>query len=228
MKLKILGIKIELHWSWWALVFFHSLGSLFVFDLFGLAKELLILGTLLMLVVGHELAHAMAARAYGYETTKIIMHFLGGIAFIQMDNLKPIPGIVIAAAGPIFNLWLGALSALIIFSNPADILWIISEQERSYTALGEILAYFCIANFMLGAFNLLPAYPLDGGRIFRNLVFLITKDQFLAKTISNHLSIFFAGLFLILAYFYSLPMLAIFGMILGFLVWQESRTKYEF
>ena len=106
--------------------------------------------TLLMLftiVVLHELGHALAARHYGIPTQAITLYPIGGVARMQAGRFTPNQEIVVAAAGPAVNF---ALAGATVFFTPTP-----------------LLQLFLTYNLGLGLFNLLPAFPMDGGRILR-------------------------------------------------------------
>ena len=109
-------------------------------------------------VLVHELGHALAARAYGVKTLRITLWFLGGVA--QLDELPRRRGAeaVVAIVGPITSALLSvALAALL-------------RAEAVTGGLAFVVSYLAITNAGLALFNLLPALPLDGGRVLRSLL----------------------------------------------------------
>jgi len=111
-------------------------------------------------VVLHELGHALTARRYGVATRGITLWFLGGVA--QLDDMPRQRGAeaVVAIAGPITSAAIGALLA-----------WLVSSVALP-AGVTFVAAYLAITNVALALFNLLPALPLDGGRILRSLLAL--------------------------------------------------------
>jgi stage IV sporulation protein FB len=110
---------------------------------------------LFALVLAHELVHLLAARAHGLGTGEVMLFPFGGVATVaEALELDPKAEHYVALAGPLFNFVLAALSLVIYANMPA---W---RDE-------EIFLFFIRCNLVLGAFNLLPALPLDGGRILR-------------------------------------------------------------
>ena len=127
----------------------------------GLATALLFFAA----VVAHELGHALTAARFGIRTRRITLWPLGGLAEIEREPEKPAQEFAVAVAGPATSLLFGALclglSALVApVSAP----------------LGAIAAYLGMANLALALFNLLPGYPLDGGRVLRALVWGATRS----------------------------------------------------
>lgn len=121
----------------------------------GLPREVLILFSL---VLGHELAHILAAKLYRLPLGRIELFPFGGVGYLEkpleLDRHKEL---VVAAAGPLFNLIL-----LIIFAN-----WGRGVYNLPLIIDSELLSFLIRANFFLACFNLLPGLPLDGGRILR-------------------------------------------------------------
>lgn len=115
-------------------------------------------------VLVHELGHALTARAYGVRTQRITLWFLGGVA--QLDDMPRRPGAeaIVAIAGPITS---GVLSWL---------LWAALRGAEIGGGGGFVLAYLAVTNAGLAVFNLLPALPLDGGRVLRSLLALGVGD----------------------------------------------------
>jgi Zn-dependent protease len=137
-------------------------------------------------VVAHEFAHALVARRFGVRTSAITLFLFGGVA--TLDEEPPSPGAEawIASAGPA----LSALLALVAFG-----LMVLVERfvpGRSGTALGLLAAYLTLANGVLAVFNLLPAYPMDGGRVLRAFLWRLRRDRFSATVIAARVAIGFA------------------------------------
>lgn len=148
---KILGIPVRVHWTMLFLVMLMSWGA----GLLGLAAGLASLVLLFASIVAHELAHAMAARRYGIDTTEILLLPLGGVAKIAGEPATGKQEVVIALAGPAMSLGLAALTGVgAVLAAP-------------FPLLHGVLFALASANLMLGLFNLLPAFPMDGGRVLR-------------------------------------------------------------
>lgn len=152
---RLLGIDLHVHSTFVLLLGWIGLNSLAYSDpvLIGLSWLLPLI--LFSIVVMHELGHALAARRFGMATRDITLYPIGGIARLQSAPVTPNQEMLVAAAGPAVNFGLAALTlaaAPLLSSSP-------------------ILAYlggqFFMFNLGLGLFNLLPAFPMDGGRILR-------------------------------------------------------------
>ncbi len=134
--------------------------------LFGLA----VVVAVFTCVVGHELAHGFTAQRHGLAVYDITLLPIGGVARIEQVPLPPRREAEIALAGPLLNVLvaLGLLPALVAVAlargatNPLALLLLMRETSTS-----ALLAHVWLANVMLALFNLLPAFPMDGGRIVR-------------------------------------------------------------
>lgn len=122
-----------------------------------------LLGILFLLAVFasvllHELGHALVARRYGIATRRIILSPIGGIAQLEGMPQRPREELAVALAGPAVNFVLAAG------------LWLLTPVLAAIPLVSSLLPGVIVANLMLGAFNLLPAFPMDGGRALRALL----------------------------------------------------------
>jgi Zn-dependent protease len=122
---------------------------------FGLATALL----LAISITAHELGHALTAALFGFRTRDITLSLLGGCASLISLPRKAWQELLTALAGPLVSFVLAVVTLLCLMVFPIE----------NYF-LGSVLQYFMYMNFMLGAFNLLPGFPMDGGRIFRSVM----------------------------------------------------------
>lgn len=133
---------------------------------------------LFLCVLLHEFGHVFAARRYGIVTREITLLPIGGLASLESIPEKPAQEIVIALAGPAVNVVIAALLLLLLAVQGGAIdVQQAAELERSRSGLVMQLA---AANVMLVLFNLIPAFPMDGGRVLRAL--LATRLGFVRAT----------------------------------------------
>ncbi len=116
-------------------------------------------------IVVHELGHALVASRFGIRTRRITLLPIGGMAEIEREAEKPAEEFAIGIAGPLTSLLLGALFLGLYFaSRPISV------------PLGGIAVYLGLVNIALAAFNLIPGYPMDGGRVLRAIVWARSKS----------------------------------------------------
>jgi Zn-dependent protease len=179
-EFRVLGIDVKVHWAFLLILFLGAFtygagpGGWLLGGLYGVA-------TMLLVFVGvtlHEFGHALAARAYGIGTRGITLLPLGGVANLERIPEKPRQELVITAAGPAVNLAI----ALVLL----PVAWVVGGGaglgplafRDALTAnlvdpgLGSLLRFLIATNVLLAIFNLLPAFPLDGGRVVRALLAL--------------------------------------------------------
>ncbi len=172
----IFGLEIRVDLSWF-LIFFLILWSLTESLFPRVYPELSeitylfmgVLGTLLFFVslIAHELAHSLVAKVKGIPVAGITLFVFGGISRTRMDAETPGDEFQIAGVGPLVSLILAGLFALIAWLG----------RGASWTvAVTGVARYLASINLLLAIFNLLPGFPLDGGRLFRAVVWKITGD----------------------------------------------------
>ena len=175
---KIKGIEIGLHYSWFiiaALIAF-SLGGRFHqvnptwstgrVWFAALLTSLLFFVTLLL----HELAHSLVAQARGLKVKSITLFALGGVSQIEEDAPDAKTEFWVAIAGPLASLVIG----FVCLAIAAALGW--HPATEPHTAVSAVLVWLGYINVGLGIFNLIPGFPLDGGRVFRAVIWAITKD----------------------------------------------------
>jgi Zn-dependent protease/predicted transcriptional regulator len=177
---RLYGIPIYLHTSWFfifALITYSFVSEFSVLHLdldasrlWGLAllTSALFFGSL----VFHEMAHSVVAKHYKIPVVSITLFIFGGVARIGRDPARAVEEFNIAIAGPVSSFLLAGGFKLLTLS---------SSSNPVTVALGKVLASI---NFSLAVFNLLPGFPLDGGRIFRAVVWGLTKSYTRATKIA--------------------------------------------
>src|SRR5438445_2899531 len=169
---RILGIPIYVHPSWMIIFVLITMSLAMQFTqehpqwssaqhwTVGVATSLLFFASVLF----HELAHSMVARIYKIRVVSITLFVFGGVARIGREPAKAIQEFNIAIAGPLASLFLAAgFYSLALFFPYAQM-------------TGALAVWLWQTNAALALFNLLPGFPLDGGRIFRAIVWGLTKD----------------------------------------------------
>jgi Zn-dependent protease len=158
----IWGIPIELH-----ITFILLMGAIAVFSYPTFYLFALIL-FLFVFVVLHELAHTFVARHYNIRVRKVVLYPIGGVSEIEEIPENPSVEWRLAIAGPATSLLIGiVLFAVSLFTQ------IVAPRTSigsSLTTAGSLILDLAGLNLLLGAFNLIPAFPMDGGRVFRALL----------------------------------------------------------
>jgi Zn-dependent protease len=183
---RIFGIDIRVDWSW---LFIFALVAWNLSDLFSqshsgwsptLVWGLSIFAALLFFasVLGHELAHSLVAKAQGVPVRNITLFMFGGVSNIQRDPDSPGGEFWMALVGPLTSLVLGGLLLVIgggavgqvsNLSDPAKVVAQLSPLTALVLWLGSI-------NLTLGIFNLIPGFPLDGGRVLRSILWAVSGN----------------------------------------------------
>ncbi len=186
----LLGIPIRIHFTFLLLLLWFGTVSSGQGDGFlgGVVFMLLLFGC----VVLHELGHAVMAKRFGVETREIVLYPIGGVA--RLDRIPPGKAeLLIALAGPAVN----AVLAALLFG------WLILRQVRAPGSPMELLTdapvvwQLLTANLTLFFFNLIPAFPMDGGRVLRaTLSLFLGEDRAtgIAATVGQGMAILFAAL----------------------------------
>lgn len=178
---RLFGIQFTANWSWLllaALLVYVAYSTFRGLRLgFGQVElwSLALVAALLSVasLYAHELAHALVARAFGIPVRTISLFLLGGMAHITRESPSPRAELAIALVGPVTSVAIGLVGVVASLT-----LW---EVAPPAAALGLWLATM---NLPLGIFNLVPAYPLDGGRVLRGLLWFAGQDLRWASTVA--------------------------------------------
>jgi Zn-dependent protease len=201
---RIFGIRVGVDASWFFVLF------LVIFWLSGSFQQVLggsdttayataVVSALLLFgsIIVHELGHALAARRYGIEVAGITISPLGGFAMMSRESRTPREELVVAAAGPLATLGivvLGVLVAVLVTSPQRALDAAILADGAKVTPVLLTLTWLVSMNAIVLVFNLIPAYPLDGGRIARALVWQATGDRARGTRVAGRLGQAFAAL----------------------------------
>jgi len=165
----LFGIEIRVHLTFLFLLVFLFSTEVATQDATASLRVLGLFSIVFGSVVLHELGHALVARGLGIPAKGIILLPIGGITILDEAHAIPDPvndwnrDIRIAAAGPLVNLFIAGLSALVLLAAVPGI----SLTAKPLLHSSALLRSIVWANLYLGLFNLLPAYPMDGGRVLR-------------------------------------------------------------
>lgn len=205
---KIFGIRVDIHWTFALLIIWIVYRNLSEgLDAVHIGWSVAFILSLFVCVTLHEFGHALTARRYGIQTKDITLYPIGGVARLEKMPEKPIQELWVALAGPAVNVVIMLMLSPFILS--ADFLQ--KETGEAFVIDGSnFLPMLGIINVWLALFNLIPAFPMDGGRVLRALLSLrlprVTATQ-IAATIGKLLAVFF-----IIAGFYLNPFLIFIGL----------------
>src|ERR687896_302837 len=207
---RVAGIDLKVHWTFFLLLAFYAFaGYQDSGSVLNALVTALVIVALFICVVLHEYGHSLVAQRLGIEIKDITLLPIGGVARLKSLPERPMDEVKIAVAGPLVNVVLApiffAIGALLGASplQPANIL-------QGGNSLGQIFAYLGLINIALVLFNLIPAFPMDGGRVLRGL--LASRLGLLRATdISSTVGQAFAVLFILFGFFTRNFLLAIIG-----------------
>jgi len=160
--------------------------------------------SLFFAVLFHEIGHAWAADRLGYRTRAIAIDLFFGSAEVDMDHCPPSDSIRIVAAGPLVNLILFFASMALVGIFP-----------------GNFLATLAAVNLILFLFNILPIFPLDGGRMAKDILMIKMRDRLVAKKTAGWISLVTTSALLAFALAGGNYILALFCLLFGYFALKE-------
>lgn len=217
---RIAGIDVHVHWTFgllvaWILFRHLGQGDSLATAIDGLLFVLAIFGC----VVLHELGHALTARRFGIRTRDITLYPIGGVARLERMPERPLEELLVAIAGPAVNLVIagGLIAALSAGQRVAGLL------EFDVVG-GDFLVKLAQVNVALAVFNLLPAFPMDGGRVVRALLAMrldYARATQLAATAGRVMAVVFG----VVGFFYN-PMLMFVALFVFIGAQQEAQAVH--
>jgi Zn-dependent protease/CBS domain-containing protein len=212
---RIAGIPIRMHLT--LLVLLVWIASSYMLQGLGFsaaALGLVLVVTIFAIIVVHELGHALVARRYGIATRDIMLLPVGGIASLERMPDKPHQELAVAIVGPLINLALAGILYIGITAVGGT-----TRITEATTIGGAIATQLMWINIGLALFNLIPAFPMDGGRVLRALLAMrMSHDR--ATDIAARLGKFFAVAIAIFGIFYN-PLL----LLIAFVVWVGASQE---
>ena len=208
------GIPVYLDWStiFLALMFLQS-GDI----VFALGLAVILLASIVL----HELGHSLTARCFGCETRDITLTVIGGCASLERMPRKAWQEFLVSAAGPATSFVLGIA------------LYIVSAFLPNGNLIGYLLMAGGYLNIGLGLFNLLPGFPMDGGRIFRSVMRAFmsrTKATYVAMVVGRVAAgLLVLGPLLGVTHIWIIPIGGSFILraLIAWMIWQEGWREYQ-
>jgi Zn-dependent protease len=161
----IFGIEVRIHLTFLIFLVWIWFSYYQIAGFAGAVQGVLFILALFACVLLHEFGHAFAARGFGIETPDITLLPIGGVARLSRIPEKPWQELVVAIAGPLVNVVIAAALIFVIHGSAS-----LGELEYLESPRTELLAKLASVNVMLILFNLIPAFPMDGGRVLRALL----------------------------------------------------------
>ncbi|MBN1191546.1 MAG: site-2 protease family protein [Dehalococcoidales bacterium] len=185
---RIAGIEIGVHYTWlFAFLLFMWLfaqmslpdaypgWSRLSYWLSGIIASLMIF----MSVLVHEFCHSLVARNRGMKVDSIILFIFGGVSNIETEPERASVEFIMSAAGPVSSLILGGIFA--------GLVWLVENSAMENTPLYAVLFILAYTNIILAIFNIIPGFPLDGGRVLRSILWGATGNLQKATTIAGNI-----------------------------------------
>lgn len=219
---RIRGIDVYLHWTFlifigWLLISNLNKGGNMAENLMSVWFILAIFGCVLL----HELGHALAGMRYGIKTKNILLLPIGGVASMEKMPEKPAQELVVALAGPAVNLVIMIL--LIVYFQIAGGYPATPEEVSGNITSSNFLMHLLAVNGFLALFNLIPAFPMDGGRVLRALL-AMRHTRAKATAIAASVGQILAIAFVFIGFFYN-PMLIFIGLFI--FLGAGAETNFE-
>ncbi len=225
---RIFGVDVGVHWSWIFIFFIvtwsFATGILDHFypgwsDAQRWVAGALVAAIFFLSVLAHELSHAVMSNHHGLPVRSITLFVFGGVANLSREPDRPGLEFQIAIVGPGTSLALGALFALG---------WLIIDPFSD--GIAGISANLALINASLAVFNMLPGFPLDGGRVFRSIVWSRNHDRLRATRLASKVGEWIAytvmGLGVVMTFFGGL-FSGIWFLLIGFFLRNASSASYE-
>jgi Zn-dependent protease/CBS domain-containing protein len=220
---RIAGIDVHIHATFPLLFVWIALNGLG-----GGANTRTVLATLVLtlavfvIVVLHEFGHALTARRFGIQTRDITLLPIGGIARLDRMPREPRQELLVALAGPAVNVLLAAiLYAILALTGVTAVLPELARSASTVT-LTSALAQLIAINLWLAAFNLVPAFPMDGGRVLRAILTMRSHDYVRATATAARIGRVFALFFALIGIFWlESPTLALIALF----VWIAATSE---
>lgn len=243
---RILGIDIYVDWSWifiFLLVMWNLAAGMFP-ELHPQWGPALTWGTAFVAsllffasVLAHELSHSLVARSQGIPVRNITLFLFGGVSNIQREPPSPAAEFVMAIVGPLTSVVLGVIFLLLSGATAAGLDVIMGNPIGALAPLdplSTLLLWLGPINILLGIFNLIPGFPLDGGRVLRSVLWAITKNLRVATRWAAWVGQAVAWLFIVagisMVFGVSIPILGtgfVGGLWLAFIGWFLNNAAMQ-
>lgn len=219
--LKLAGIDIYIHWTFLILLAFIGISNwMETHSVSHVMWSLLFISSLFVCVLLHELGHSLAARRYGIQTRSITLLPIGGVASLEKIPEDPKQEIIVAFAGPAVNVVIAGMLLLIL--SLTGQLSELNAEDLTVIQASNFLTMLMMVNITLVVFNLIPAFPMDGGRVFRAALSFAMDRVKATKWAANAGKLL--ALFFIIFGLFNNPFMILIGVFVIF----GAQTEYEY
>lgn len=187
---RVFGIQLAVHASFLLLLAYFGYDGWISGGLAGVCWSLSLIVLFFVCVILHELGHSLTARRYGVRVPRILLLPIGGMAEFDRIPRKPGEELMITVAGPAVNFALVVLLLPLVWSG------LIHNETFPEYSIANLIEQLWLANLAMGIFNLLPVFPMDGGRILRALLAMkmpYLRATYYAVRIGRTLALVFAA-----------------------------------
>lgn len=215
MKFRIFKTEVRIGLSALVLLLIFTLwGSAAISSVYGLA--IFVVGAFLSLMT-HEFAHVFAARAVGVKCDKVTVFLLGAAAHLEEEAKRPRDMLFIAVVGPLTSFLLAAVFFVTLaVAQPLGIVF-------------ELLGLLALLNFVLGVFNILPLFPLDGGRLAHSVAWAVTKDKSHGLKVAVYISRFLIVTLLVTHFVFHRSILGLlWPLLIAWFLWAAGSAELKY
>ena len=215
---RVFGIQLAIHGSFLLLLAYYGYDGWTLGGLPGVIWSLTLIVLFFVCVVLHELGHSLTARRYGVNVPRILLMPIGGMAEFDRIPRKPSQELLITVAGPAVNFGLAAILLPLAWRG------IFGDADVPEFSLTNLVIQLVGANLFMGTFNLLPVFPMDGGRIFRALLAMklpYLRATYWAVIVGKVLALVFAA---VAAFYFHRPITSVLFL---FIFW-AGNAEYKY
>lgn len=218
-------IPVKIHWSFiLILIYVASTSASQGSNWQSILIEICFVLTMFLCVVLHEFGHALTAKRYGISTEDIILLPIGGVARLRNLPEKPIQELIIAIMGPVVNVVIAVLLFAYLYTSFGPSYFDLENLGNlNFTNWSGFIPLLMISNIMLVMFNMIPAFPMDGGRVLRALL-AMGIGRLKATKIASIIGQIICVILIIIGIYYEAYTLAIIGVFIFFSATQEYRS----
>ena len=187
-------------------------------------------------LLAHEFSHSLVAQRYGIPVPRITLFLFGGVAEVSEEPDRPKIEFLVAIAGPLMSILISIICSNLAFwitNDPEVIDRLLAGDEIALAELGPVstsLFWLGTINMVLAVFNLIPGFPMDGGRVFRAIAWALTGDQVKATRWASNLGRYFGWSLMALGFislFQGAGFISIWWILIGWFISNLAATSYK-